>query len=101
LDKSVVESVECSTEAEVQEYLNSFGLQLGECTVDDITIPYEFDDVYKGYNNIQKAQGFDLAEYKGKTLREGGILADIAPTLLDMMGLEIPKEMTGKSLIVK
>ena len=34
-------------------------------------------------------------------LREGGCLADIAPTLLEIMGLEQPKEMTGKSLIVK
>ncbi len=32
-------------------------------------------------------------------LREG-ILADLAPTLLDMMGLEKPEEMTGKSLII-
>jgi 2,3-bisphosphoglycerate-independent phosphoglycerate mutase len=36
---------------------------------------------------------------KGKTLMDGGKLCDIAPTLLDMMGVEIPKEMTGKSLI--
>ena len=34
-------------------------------------------------------------------LREGGCLADIAPTLLEIMGLEQPEEMTGKSLIVK
>ncbi len=34
-------------------------------------------------------------------LREGGILADLAPTMLDMMGLEKPKEMSGNSLIVK
>lgn len=34
-------------------------------------------------------------------LREGGCLADIAPTLIEMMGMEQPKEMTGKSLIVK
>ena len=33
-------------------------------------------------------------------LREGGCLADIAPTLIEMMGMEQPKEMTGKSLIV-
>ena len=32
-------------------------------------------------------------------LREGGVLADIAPTLLELMGLPIPKEMTGKSLL--
>ena len=37
----------------------------------------------------------------GKTLRDGGRLADIAPTMLDSMGLEIPAEMTGESLIVK
>ena len=32
---------------------------------------------------------------------ENGILADIAPTLLDMLGLEQPSEMSGKSLLVK
>ncbi|KEH89323.1 phosphoglyceromutase [Clostridium novyi A str. 4540] len=35
---------------------------------------------------------------KEKELREEGILADIAPTMLQSMGLEVPKEMTGKSL---
>ena len=34
-------------------------------------------------------------------LRERGCLADIAPTLIEMMGMEQPAEMTGKSLIVK
>ena len=38
---------------------------------------------------------------EGWKMREGGCLADIAPTLLDIMGLEQPAEMTGKSLIVK
>lgn len=33
------------------------------------------------------------------TLRQDGILADIAPTLLQLMGLAQPREMTGKSLI--
>lgn len=32
-------------------------------------------------------------------LRKDGILADISPTILQVMGLEKPKEMTGKSLI--
>ena len=40
-------------------------------------------------------------QFKGVSLRDGGILADIAPTLLEVMGEEIPAEMTGKSLIVK
>ena len=35
------------------------------------------------------------------TLREGGCLADIAPTLIELMGMEQPKEMTGKSLLIK
>ena len=34
-------------------------------------------------------------------LREGGCLADIAPTLIELMGLQQPAEMTGKSLLVK
>jgi 2,3-bisphosphoglycerate-independent phosphoglycerate mutase len=35
---------------------------------------------------------------KGAKLREGGRLADIAPTMLKMLGLPQPKEMTGESL---
>ena len=35
------------------------------------------------------------------TLREGGCLADIAPTLLEVMGLPQPAEMTGQSLLIK
>jgi 2,3-bisphosphoglycerate-independent phosphoglycerate mutase len=37
--------------------------------------------------------------FKGKQLREGGRLADVAPTLLQMMGLAQPAEMNGKSLL--
>jgi len=36
----------------------------------------------------------------GHTLREGGILADVAPTLLTLMQLPQPEQMTGKSLII-
>lgn len=35
------------------------------------------------------------------TLKEGGCLADIVPTLIEMMGMEQPKEMTGHSLLIK
>ena len=34
-------------------------------------------------------------------LRENGCLADIIPTLLELMGMEQPAEMTGKSLLVR
>ncbi|NQD93038.1 2,3-bisphosphoglycerate-independent phosphoglycerate mutase [Pseudomonas sp. CrR25] len=40
--------------------------------------------------------------YVGKRqvgLREGGVLADVAPTLLTLMGLPVPPEMTGRSII--
>ncbi|MCD8119517.1 MAG: 2,3-bisphosphoglycerate-independent phosphoglycerate mutase [Lachnospiraceae bacterium] len=34
-------------------------------------------------------------------LREGGCLADIVPTLIDVMGIEKPAEMTGQSLLIR
>jgi len=39
--------------------------------------------------------------YLGGTveLKDGGSLADVAPTLLELMGLEVPPEMTGRSLL--
>ena len=36
---------------------------------------------------------------EGKSLREGGRLADIAPTVLALMGVPKPVEMTGESLV--
>ncbi len=47
-------------------YLESFGWQVGE-TVEEqaITIPKEFDQVYKEYNALQLSQGFDLTKYGG------------------------------------
>jgi 2,3-bisphosphoglycerate-independent phosphoglycerate mutase len=38
--------------------------------------------------------------HKNSKLREGGRLADIGPTLLDMMGLPQPEEMTGQTLLL-
>ncbi len=35
----------------------------------------------------------------GLTLRDGGVLADVAPTLLQILGVDQPPEMTGRSLI--
>ena len=45
---------------------------------------------------------FILVNYdEAYTLREGGCLADIVPTLIEIMGKEQPVEMTGKSLLIK
>ena len=38
---------------------------------------------------------------EGITLRDGGILADLAPTMLDLLDVEKPVEMTGSTLINK
>ncbi|WP_435074466.1 2,3-bisphosphoglycerate-independent phosphoglycerate mutase [Halorubrum sp. HHNYT27] len=35
----------------------------------------------------------------GRTVREGGSLCDIAPTLVDLIGVDRPAEMTGESLL--
>ena len=42
---------------------------------------------------------FTYVSNHSKGLKDSGILADIAPTMLEVMGLDVPKEMTGKSLI--
>ena len=45
---------------------------------------------------------FILVNYDPEyTLREGGCLADLVPTLIEMMGMEKPVEMTGNSLLIK
>ena len=38
---------------------------------------------------------------EGVGLKEGGRLCDIAPTLLELLEIEQPKEMTGESLLIK
>ena len=35
------------------------------------------------------------------TLRSGGRLADLAPTMLELLEINQPKDMTGKSLLIK
>ena len=52
------------------DYLGTFGWTVsGEPkeTV-EVVIPKDFDDTYKEYNLLQKSQGFDLSDYKGKTV---------------------------------
>jgi 2,3-bisphosphoglycerate-independent phosphoglycerate mutase len=39
------------------------------------------------------------ADSDSVTLRDGGKLGDLAPTILGLWGVEKPKEMTGESLI--
>jgi len=40
-----------------------------------------------------------LVSNKDYKLKEKGVLADVAPTILELMGLDAPEEMTGESLL--
>ncbi|MEJ2287429.1 MAG: alkaline phosphatase family protein, partial [Deinococcales bacterium] len=41
----------------------------------------------------------DDAELRAAHLRDGGVLGDVAPTLLELLGVDQPEEMTGVSLL--
>lgn len=65
---SAMAQIDCSTEALRGEYLTSLGWQYDkEYDQKQVVIPKEFNQVYTDYNAIQKSQGFDLEDYKGKT----------------------------------
>ena len=61
-------TVSCKTAEERVNYINSLGFETDSSEESkEIIIPTRFNDVYNKYNEIQKKQGLDLAEYKGKT----------------------------------
>ncbi len=101
------------------EYLESFGWKVDTEPIDSQTvlIPKTMTDTYADYNEIQKAQGFDLSQYAGMeavrytysvtnypdqtdvvadiiVYRNHVIAGDIQSVALDgfMHGLEFPKE---------
>ena len=63
-------------------------------------VDYDTEDPFTAHTT--NPVPFILVNYdKAYTLREGGCLADIVPTLLECMNIPQPKEMTGKSLLIK
>ena len=59
------------TDADRVAFLSSFGWQVtGEEPIAKVEflLPEEFDRVLLGYNELQRAQGLDLARYKEKTV---------------------------------
>lgn len=50
-------------------------------------------------HSTNKVPMYIFSENKDLKLKSGGSLQNIGPTLLDLMGLEIPEEMTAESLI--
>jgi 2,3-bisphosphoglycerate-independent phosphoglycerate mutase len=59
-------------------------------------------DYDSGQVHTQHTTEFVPLIYVGKmpaTVAQGGVLADIAPTLLQLMNLPVPAEMTGRCLV--
>lgn len=52
-------------------------------------------------HTVGKVPAILVNDQSGVCRLNDGILADLAPTMLDLMGIEQPKEMTGHSLLVK
>ncbi|MGN0609334.1 MAG: DUF4830 domain-containing protein [Oscillospiraceae bacterium] len=57
-----------STNAERIEFLNTQGwiVKPDPISKETVTIPSEWNDVYSQYAELQRSQGFDLEDYKGK-----------------------------------
>uniref|UniRef100_UPI0040273A77 DUF4830 domain-containing protein n=1 Tax=Eubacterium sp. TaxID=142586 RepID=UPI0040273A77 len=66
--RQAANSVAVATNEEREQYLTSLGWEFNiECTEKEIIIPQQFNDTYQQYNEIQKAQGFNLEDYKGQS----------------------------------
>ncbi len=66
----------------------------------EMLVDYETGEPFTAHTTNQVP--FILVNYdRNYTLRENGCLADIIPTLIQIMGKEQPAEMTGKSLLVR
>ncbi len=58
-------------ETALLDYINSFGWMVeGDCRMEEVIIPQQFNDVYTEYNKLQKEQGFDLSKYCGETAKQ-------------------------------
>lgn len=62
--------IDNSTNLMIIEYLNDLGWQVEEnpTEISHLTIPTDFDVVYQTYNAMQKASGFNLEDFKGKSV---------------------------------
>jgi 2,3-bisphosphoglycerate-independent phosphoglycerate mutase len=97
-----VETVDASVGALVQAALERGGVACVTADHGNAEQMREADGLEPHTAHTTNQVPFILAgdEYKGVKLREG-ILADIAPTVLQIMGIDKPAQMSGESLIVK
>ncbi len=65
-------SLKASDAAERIAFLSQFGWEIDEdpVRVEEILIPAEFNETYAAYNELQRAQDFDLQKYAGKTAKQ-------------------------------
>lgn len=63
--------VDAATDQERVDFLAQFGWEIDPepLEIRELVIPQEFNDVYRNYNEVQKAQGMDLIPYAGKQCR--------------------------------
>ncbi len=62
-------SILLATDQERADYLTTLGWKFDSAFEEkQVKIPMEFNETYTRYNEIQKAQGFDLEAYKGETV---------------------------------
>ncbi len=66
------QSILCVSEDAVRSFLHSFGWETGEepPEVSDVLLPRTFSDSVLRYNELQRAQGYDLALYCGKQIKK-------------------------------
>lgn len=69
-DSRIKAGIGLKTDEDRAAYLSELGWNVDPEPLDvrTVLIPREFDDVYAQYNDLQKAQGFDLSEYCGMEL---------------------------------
>ena len=105
VEEAAIEAVECIDECigQVVEAVEEVNGQLFICADHgnaEIMVDYETGEPWTAHTT--NPVPFILVNYDPDyTLREGGCLADIAPTLIEMMGMDKPEEMTGESLLVR
>ncbi len=100
-DKIAVETVDKCL-GEILEALDRNGNYHALITADHGNSEYLIDEKTGGPFTAHTTNPVPFIEYPEKDLKlENGILADISPTILDLMNIEQPEEMTGKSLIKK
>ena len=104
VEKAAVEAVECLDECigRVVETIRDVDGQLFICADHgnaEVMVNEETGEPWTAHTS--NPVPFILVNYDpAYCLKEGGCLADIAPTLIEMMGMEKPAEMTGKSLLI-